>query len=214
MPIYFYIFLLIEYVKNNDNLNSSLVYNTSNHSISIFPIEINKIFDENHIGLELNISSLDYIEDDYLFFYYNFKFYSKEVGTFRILLEFLSTEAYMNYDNFEIKCLFVDNNTNISDINIIRYLKNVSIDQSNCIGAFDINNKGKYNGMYRTNIRYDIDSKIIFIIKNDWDIISKMKIYIRTNIYNLPFQEGIIKEKEELTLKPYYINLSDFDILH
>ena len=211
MPIYFYIFLLIEYVKNNDNLYSSLVDNTSNHSISIFPIEINKIFDENHIGLELNISSLDYIEDDYLFFYYNFKFYSKEVGTFRILLEFLSTEAYMNYDNFEIKCLFVDNNTNISDINIIRYLKNISIEQSNCIGAFDINNKGKYNGMYRTNIRYDIDSKIIFIIKNDWDIISKMKIYLRTNIYNLPFQEGIIKEKEELTLKPYYINLSDFE---
>ena len=66
MSKYFYILLIIEYIKIN-GINT-IFYNNSNITIPINPIEINTTINDSHFGIELNISSFDYIEQDYLFF--------------------------------------------------------------------------------------------------------------------------------------------------
>ena len=65
---YFYILLLIENIKNSENLNLSLD-NSSNNTNIVNYFEMNDTFNENHIGIELNLSSFDYLEQDYIFFF-------------------------------------------------------------------------------------------------------------------------------------------------
>ena len=206
----FYILLLIEFIKNNVNIYS-LLDNITNNSSYITPIEINKTFNNNHSGIELNISSFGDIQNEYLFFYYNFESYPiPKMSTFRLLFEPLSKNYSINNSNTDVKCIFVNINVNLSDIN---FLNNISQYNSNCIGAFDKNNESKYEGIFRyynDNNLEEQKQKIIFIIKNDWNYISEIKIYLRNNIYNLTQHEGIIKEKEEYTLIPYYFNLSEY----
>ena len=209
---YFYILLLIENIKNNEYLNLSLD-NSSNYSSIVYYFEMNDKFNENHIGIELNLSSFDYIEQDNLFFFHKLEHRNAKVGTFRLEFEFLSLNDSINAQNFDIKCMFTDININLSDIDIINNLKKFSFNESNCIGSFDLNkkNKLKYNGIYKANNETGDEEKIIFKIKFDWKVIKKVNLYLRTNMDNLPLQEGIIREKEEYTYIPYYFNLSDFE---
>ena len=120
MSKYFYIILLIEYIKINGNLNY-MFYNNSNTTIAINPIEINTTFNDSHIGIELNLFSLDYIEQEYLLFYHNIDILPK-ITNFRLLFASISENFSINHDNFDIKCIY-DINNNISNINDINYLK-------------------------------------------------------------------------------------------
>jgi hypothetical protein len=189
---YFYFLLLIENIKNNENKNLSLD-NSSNYSSKVNIFEMNDIFNENHIGIELNLSSFDYIEQDYLFFFHKFEHRNSKVGTFRLEFEYLSLNDSINDQIFGIKCMFTDININLSYIDIIHNLKKFSSSGSNCIGSFDLNkknknknkNKFKYNGIYKTENETDNGQKIIFMIKNNWNLIKKVNLYLRTNIDNL-----------------------------
>ena len=211
---YFYILLLIENIKNNENLNLSLD-NSSNYTNIINYFEINDTLNENHIGIELNISSFDYLEKEYLFFSHNFNHRNAKVCTFRFEFEFLSLNDSINENKFDIKCAFTDININLSDIDTINKLKNLPSNESNCIGSLDLNknskNKYKYDGIYKRISETGDKQKIIFMIKSDWNTIQNVNLYLRTNIDNLPLQEGILNEREEYTYTPYYFNLSDFE---
>ena len=210
---FYILLLLIEYIKNYKSIITEF-YNNSDNTNLINVIEINEAFNDNYAGIELNLTTLDLIDQNYLYFYYNYEFTpSSRITTFRLLFFPFLQNYSVNQNDFEIKCLLTDINSNLLA------LKNISINESNCIGSFDKNNKSKYNGIINinykelyNNISYkDIDKlKLLFIIKNEWNAFSEIKLYIRKNIYNLIPQEGTIEEKEEYSLIPYYINLSDF----
>ena len=211
---YFYILLLIENIKNSENLNLSLD-NSSNNTNIVNYFEMNDTFNENHIGIELNLSSFDYLEQDYIFFFHKLERRIAKVSTFRLEFEISSLNDSINAQNFDIKCVITDININLSDIDTINNLNKFSSNDSNCIGSFDLSkkdkNKYKYNGIYKTNSETGNDQKLIFMIRNDWNVIEKVNLFLRTNIDNLPSQEGIIREKEDYTYIPYYFNLSDFE---
>ena len=219
MSKYFYMILLIEYIKINGNLNY-IFYNNSNITFPIYPIEINTTFNDSHIGIELNLSSFDYIEQEYLYFYHNIDILPK-ITNFRLLFASISENISINHDNFDIKCIY-DINNNISNINDINNLNNISLNESNCIGKFDKYNENKYDGILNNNINNinnlssyndsNLEKKtIIYAIKYEWNNLSEIKIYIRTNIHELPYKEGIISEKEDYTSIPYFINLKKFN---
>ena len=213
--------LIIEFIKNyenNENIDVKL-YNNSNNTGSKNPliIELDKAMDLNHTGKNLNISNItnnDFFAQESIFFYYNFdpdpppKF-----TTFTIFFRSNSKNNSLVSNIFDIKCLYLDAGNNLSDISTVNYLKNISISESLCYGSFDIKNKSKYKGIiYNEKYKYNYQSfkKIVFMIKYDWDSLTEIEIFLRKNIYNLNNQEGIIKENEEYTLIPYYINLTSF----
>ena len=210
----FILLLLIEYIKNNENIYSEL-YDDSNNTHLINPIEINETINDNYSVIELNLANLDLMDQNYLYFYYNYEFTPPPpITTFRLLFFPFIKNYSINQNDFEIKCLLTDINISLLDLN------NISTNESNCFGSFDKNNMNEYDGIIKANLNKelynnipdkDIDRlKIIFIIKNEWNALSEIKLYIRKNIYNLLPQEGFIEEKEKYSLIPYHINLSDF----
>ena len=71
MSKYIYILLLIDFIKNYENIDINS-YNNSNNTLSLNPLEINKTIDLYHTGIELNISSIfsfSPIEQEILFYY-------------------------------------------------------------------------------------------------------------------------------------------------
>ena len=211
---FYILLLLIWHIKTNENAYPEL-YNNSNNTYLINPIEINDTFNDIYSRIELNLSTSDLINQKYLYFYYNFKFSPPPpITTFRLLLFPFAKNYSINQNDFEIRCILKDINTNLIDLN------NISKNESICFGSFDKHNGNKYDGiitfnsnkeLYNNISNKDIEKlKIIFIIKNEWNEISEIILYIRKNIYNLIPKEGLIEEKEEYCLIPYLINLSDF----
>ena len=211
MSKYIYILLLIEFIKNYENIDINS-YNNSNNTLSLNPLEINKTIDLYHTGIELNISSISSFSpvEQEILFYYDFNLFPlPKYTTFAIFFN-PSSENYTFKSNLlDIKCLYLDININLSDVSNINILNNISNNKSKCYGFFDKGNKNKYNGIiYNNKYNYLSYKKLLFIIKYNWEDLTEIKIYLRNNIYNLSYIEGIIKEKEEYTLIPYYINLN------
>ena len=172
---FYILLLLIEYIKNYENILTEL-YSNSNNIYLINPIEINETFNDNYLGIELNLTTLELIEQKYLYFYYNYEFTPPRITTFNLFFFSLLKNFSLNENNFEIKCLITDINTDFFDI------KNISLNESKCFGSFDKNNGNKYEGILKINLNSnnsDIDKvKIVFIIKNEWNALSKEKIFI------------------------------------
>ena len=185
IPLFFYLLLFCL-------LFSSILSQT------VIPIQEKVPGDENYVRANFKVDS----SSEYYFFKYSFTDAPpSRISAFRFDFSSFDTGSM----NDEVLCTFVDEST--SDLDIINALNKITKETSSCIGSFNENEMGIYDGIFE----YDKNKKLFVIsLKTTGELESDVSVYIRTQERTLePNQEKVI-DHAKYSMIPFTIHISQF----